>query len=81
MLWQDGDENVLPIHGVDQGVGGLDAGGQPGQPPRCDNDSSLVEHTGEDDQHVVNADGVVIFRDIALETNRGGKILYLTIDS
>ena len=67
MLWQDWNEDVLPVHGVDESIGGLDARGQPGQPPRGDDDPALVQHAGKDHQHVVNPDSVVILGDIALK--------------
>ena len=61
---------MLPVHGVDKCVGGLDTRRQPGQSPGCDDDSSFVQHAGENDQHVVDADGVVVLCDITLGINK-----------
>lgn len=68
MFGQDRNEYVLPVHGVDESVGGLDASRQPGQPPRGDDDAPFVQHARKDDEHVVDPDCIVIFRHISLKT-------------
>ncbi len=71
MLRQDGYEDVLPVHGVDDGIGCLHARGEAREPPGGDDNPPLVQHGGEDDQHVVDAHGVVILRQVALCASEG----------
>ncbi len=71
VFWQHRDEDVLPVHWVQEGVGSLDARGQPRQASRRHNDAALEQHRGEDDQHVVYSHRIVILGQISLKVNEG----------
>lgn len=63
---------MLPYHRIDDIVGTLHARRKPRQFSRRDNNTPLVQHRREDDDHVVRVDGVVVFRKVALE-NKSNK--------
>lgn len=66
MLRQDGDEDVLPLHGVEEKVGGLHTSREPGHTPRRDDDPPLVQHGGKDGHHVVHVYSIVVLQEVAL---------------
>lgn len=51
---------MLPLHWVNDGVGRLDARRESRELAGFHDDPPLVQHRGEDDDHVVGVHGVVV---------------------
>lgn len=67
LVGQDRDEDVLPTHGVDDGVGRLNTGRESVQPAWGEDDASLVQHWRKHNHHVVAIHRVVVLCEIALQ--------------
>ena len=62
---------MLPEHWVDQGIGSLDTSRQTGQLPAGDQDPSLIQHAGEDNEHGVAVHCVEVFCEVPVLRDAG----------
>lgn len=63
---KDWYEDVLPNHGINNGIGSLNASTESRYPGRDHYDSPLVQHRCEYDHHVLRVDCVKVFCEISL---------------